>query len=623
MHVIATAGHVDHGKSTLIHRLTGTQPDRWAEERRRGLTIDLGFAWTRLPSGEVAAFVDVPGHERFVGNMLAGVGPVPAVLFVVAADEGWRPQSEEHLTALDALSVEHGVLVVTRTDLADPEPAREQALDRLAGTSLGRGGPVPSVAVSGLTGDGMDSLVAQLEAMLARLPDPDREADVRLWIDRSFTISGAGTVVTGTLRAGRLRVGDELLPYTATANDAGPRPRVRGLQALGADLDEVRAPARVAVNLRGLSYDALRRGDALLTPDAWVGTDLVDVRLRRLYRSPHPIQDRTGGTEPEQLVRSTGTLMLHLGSAAVAVRPRPLDAQGDLVRLRLARDLPLRVGDRGLLRDPGQHRVLAGVEVLDVIPPALDRRGSARARARELADAFDDGLPRPDALAAVLLRRHGLVAADRLRMVGLPTVGRLVETGSGRTWCVDQTYWHQLLRRVPEELAGWREQNPLTAGMPGKALRQRLELPAELLEPLLAEADLRVRDGYVLDGRRTSLPAAVDRAVRAVEQDLAESPFEAPTADRLRTLGLGGRELAAAVRAGRLVRIADGLVLLPGAEWQAVSRLAELPQPFTLSLARQALGTTRRVAVPLLELLHDRGVTERLSDGTHRVRRRP
>ncbi|MET9111746.1 GTP-binding protein, partial [Streptomyces zhihengii] len=232
MRVVATAGHVDHGKSTLIHALTGTHPDRLAEERRRGLTIDLGFAWTDLPSGERLAFVDVPGHERFVPTMLAGVGPVPAVLFVVAADEGWKPQSAEHLAALDALGVRHGLLVVTRRDMADPGPATAEARDRIRSSTLG---DVEAVAVSARTGRGLDGLRAALDRLVATLPDGNAASPVRLWIDRTFTMRGSGLVVTGTLGAGRISTGDVL-----TTARTGRPVRVRGLQALGEETAAVR-----------------------------------------------------------------------------------------------------------------------------------------------------------------------------------------------------------------------------------------------------------------------------------------------------------------------------------------------------------------------------------------------
>src|SRR5205814_1857050 len=207
MKVIATAGHVDHGKSALLRALTGMEPDRWAEEQRRGLTIDLGYAWLTLPAGERIAFVDVPGHERFAANMLAGVGPVPAVLFVVAADGGWMPQSAEHLAAIDALGITHGLLVITRADLADPGSAMQAARARIGRTSLGG---VPAVAASAVTGQGLPAVVAALDRLAAGLPPADPAAPVRLWVDRAFSIKGSGTVVTGTLPAGTIRTRGEL-----------------------------------------------------------------------------------------------------------------------------------------------------------------------------------------------------------------------------------------------------------------------------------------------------------------------------------------------------------------------------------------------------------------------------
>ncbi|MDO5682178.1 MAG: GTP-binding protein, partial [Propionibacteriaceae bacterium] len=258
MRVVATAGHVDHGKSTLVRALTGTDPDRWAEEHARGLTIDLGFAHTRLPSGETVAFVDVPGHQRFIANMLAGLGPAPAVLFVVAADEGWRAQSTEHLAAINALGVRRGLLVITRSDLADPEPTLARARERLAGTSLEG---CPALAVSAVTGAGLDDLKAALDALLAELPVPDPAGRSRLWVDRSFTMRGSGTVVTGTLESGSLRVGDKVW---VDGREVG----VRHLQSLGADVKEASAVARVAVNLRGLGADIVHRGSVVLT-GAW------------------------------------------------------------------------------------------------------------------------------------------------------------------------------------------------------------------------------------------------------------------------------------------------------------------------------------------------------------------
>ncbi len=271
MQVIATAGHVDHGKSALVRALTGMEPDRWAEERRRGLTIDLGFAWMTLPDGERLAFVDVPGHERFVPNMLAGVGPVPAVLVVVAADGGWMPQSAEHLAAIDAVGIRHGLLAVTRCDLADPGPATRQALEHVSRTSLGS---VEAVAVSAVTGAGLPELRAALARLAAALPVPDAAAPVRLWVDRSFSIRGSGTVVTGTLPAGTIRSGQELL-LTPSMRPA----RIRGIESLNEPVASVSGVARVALNLRGIPADVPARGMALVDAGRWTMTKLVDVRL--------------------------------------------------------------------------------------------------------------------------------------------------------------------------------------------------------------------------------------------------------------------------------------------------------------------------------------------------------
>jgi len=495
MHVIATAGHVDHGKSTLVHRLTGMWPDRLAEEQRRGLTIDLGFAWTEI-DGRRFAFVDVPGHERFVANMLAGVGAAPAVTFVVAATEGWMPQSEEHLAAVLALGVQHVLVVISKADLADPGPAVAQVRERL-----------PDAPV--VLGTDLDQVRAQLVSLVERLPAPDRDADVRLWVDRSFTGRGAGTVVTGTLAAGTIRVGDEL-------EHAGRRVTVRGLQSLGQDEGEVDAVARVALNLRGVDRQHIGRGDAIRTPGAWLDTAEVDVALR------------AAGQLHRQLV-------LHIGSAAVPVHLRPL---GTAARLRLARPLPLRVGDIGLLRDPGEHRIAAGIEVLDVRPPRLRRRGAARDRADELATG----------------RAHPPVCArtNELRAMGFEATGQRISE-----WVVDPQWWDERRQQMMTAVKRWAADHDVAAGMPLETLRQQADLPtAELIPSLL--------DGTGLE-------------------------------------------------------IADGVVLGPDALERAADVLRALPQPFTVSDARRALGTTRRVAVPLLEQLDARQITRRSDDNTRTV----
>ncbi|WP_214414521.1 selenocysteine-specific translation elongation factor [Sphaerisporangium fuscum] len=579
MHVVATAGHVDHGKSTLVRALTGMEPDRLEEERRRGLTIELGYAWTTLPSGARLAFVDVPGHERFLATMLAGVGPAPAALLVVAADEGWMPQSEEHLVALEALGLRHLLLAVTRSDLADPGPATVQALERLAAGGLA---DVEAVAVSGRTGAGLADLTAALDRLVARLPAPDPSAPVRLWVDRAFTVRGSGTVVTGTLPAGRVAVGDEL------SLDGVPV-RIRGLQSLKEEVESVTGVARVAANVRG----SFTRGTALIDPAGWTMTDLVDVRL-----SPAaPSLEETA---------LPAEVTAHIGSAAVGCQVRPLD--GKVVRLRLARRLPLHVGDVLVLRDPGRPRdrlrVLAGATVLDLRPPPLGGRGSARERAAWLADAPG---------AASLLRTHRFLTTAQLAAMGVTPPGAPV----AGEWHADPELWAGMPDRLALAVEGYGARHPLDPGMPLEAARQALYLPDRALVQALISPPLAVADGRVVIGAPT-LPAPVAAAVSRLRAELTESPFRAPEADRLAALGLGSKEIAAAVRAGALFRVCDGVVLLPGADRQAASVLAELPQPFTVSQARQALGTTRRVAVPLLEHLDRLRLTVREGEGLRR-----
>jgi selenocysteine-specific elongation factor len=572
VHVVATAGHVDHGKSTLVRALTGQDPDRLEEEHRRGLSIELGYCWTDLgPVGEVA-FVDVPGHERFLSTTLAGLGPVSVALLVVAADDPWMPQAAEHLAAIDALGVRHGVLVVTRSDLADPEPVLARARDEVSRTSL-RG--APAVVASGRTGSGLDDLRAVLGTVLAALPVPDPGADVRLWVDRAFHVRGAGTVVTGTLPAGTLRVGDLLV----LGQD---QVRVRGLECLGRQVDRISGPARVAVQLGGRGPDRLRRGSVLVTPDAFDQVVEVDVRLDR--RGPLPERP-----------------IVHVGSTRQAVHARPLG--NDHARLRLETPVPLRHGDRLVLRDPGS-RTLWGAEVLDAAPPPLTRRGAAQARADELGGRGRDLAAELEARGAVRrsrLRRLGVAGAP-LPADGLAAGDWLVSAAQARTWR------EQLVRAVAASDDGL---------SPAEAARE-LGLPdPDLLARLVADPVRRRAGRLVVD---TGLPAPVREALDVLQADLGDAPFQAPGADRLEELGLDRVTLARLARAGELLVVGDGIALLPGSDDDAVKLLSTLPQPFTTSQARQTLETSRRVVLPLLAHLDRTGRTVRLPDDTRRVR---
>lgn len=676
--VVATAGHVDHGKSTLVRALTGIEPDRWDEERRRGLTIDLGFAWTTLPSGRTVSFVDVPGHERFLGNMLAGVGPAPIVLFVVAADEGWMPQSDDHRDAIAALGIEHGLLVVTRADLApdavDSVVARARA--ELVDTGIAE---APAVVVSGATGEGLDELRAQLDAVLAQAPVPDPHARIRLWIDRAFTISGAGTVVTGTLGAGTLRPDDALVLLSA-GGGAGARSgaedlrdvTVRGLQSQDAAIQVLGPVTRAAVNLRGVPADAVHRGDVLLSPGAWSVTSVVDVR----------------GLTGAPLDEAPRELTAHVGTAAVQATVRPLGDQH--ARLTLARGLPLTLGDRLLLRAPGDRAVFAGVQVLDVDPPDLTRRGDGRRRAEALAGMG----PRGDLAAEV--QRRGAVPVSLLESLGFAVPGgepSTSEVAAGESTAGDVRSEHLQSGQLPsgvrrvrdllvdeERLAAWARvlteavraelaADPLSPGLTGKAAVDRLGLPdltgtagasreatgraaqggdaqqaaratSALLSAIVRESELTVEAGRIRPAGAQRSMGAAEPAIRALEDGWKQAPFRAPEARDLQRLKLGARELAAAEAQGRLVRLGgqdarggagtrggtagqgDPIVLGPGAPAQAMRILAGLTQPFTTSEARQALDTTRRTVIPLLEHLDARGWTVRRDAGHREVVRR-
>ncbi len=607
MHVIATAGHVDHGKSALLRALTGMEPDRWAEERRRGLTIDLGYAWMRLPAGESLAFVDVPGHARFITNMLAGVGPVPAVLFVVAADGGWMPQSAEHLAAVDALGISRGLLAVTRADLADPGRAMAQAAAQIRRSSLGA---VPTLAVSAVTGAGLPELTGALGELAASLPATDPAAPVRIWVDRAFSITGSGTVVTGTLPAGTVSRGDELLLTPAL------RPvRVRALQSLGENLSAVTGVARTALNLRGVDRSDVARGMALIQPGRWTLAGQIDVRITG---EPRGSSQEAGNLLPAQLT-------VHVGSARTPAKVRPLG--GRLARLQLRDPLPLHVGERVLLRDPGAARDqgalpgtgqalwpgLFGAVVLDADPPPLNRRGVAAAAAAELGSWPD----RP--AAADLLRRRRLAPAAGLRAAGVTGLPEPVAAG----WLADPGHWSRLSARLVALVAEHATAEPLAPGLPVEAAREALRLPDRRLVLALAAATPAVAlKGGLLTARggAAGLPAGLAAAVASLLADLRAKPFDAPESDRLRQLGLDKRDLAVAARHGALLRLTDQVVLAPDADDRAAQILAGLEQPFTTSQARMALGSTRRTVIPLLEHLDRLRVTQRLPDDRRRVR---
>jgi selenocysteine-specific elongation factor len=639
MQLIATAGHGDHGKSTLLQALTGMDPHRGDEDPPGDPAAEPGYAWLTLPSGGRLAFIDVPGHERALPNMIAAVWPVPAVLFVVAADQGWKAQSAEHLAVIDALGIRHGLLVVTKADLADPGPVLAEAGRLIAASSLGE---TEAVAVSAVTGQGIPALMDALSRLADSLPVPDPAAPLRLWLDQiscageegtGRRAEGAEARVTGTMPAGTVHVGDELVVTPSM------RPvRVQRIEALAEPVSELTGPARASVVLRGVSHERLGKGMALVQPGRWALTDVIDVR----FAAPAAAPDEAGRGAPPRLPR---TVTVYAGPARTVARVRMLSDK--IARVSWRDPIPLHVGDRVLLREPGERGARGrparpsdlvaaqpagtlaaapaaaaapatrGLIVLDVAPPSLGRRGSGGSAATELVS-----WPDPPA-AADLLRRHGLLRASALLAMGIsdhpePVAGE---------WLADPGHWADLAGRLGEAVTAQAAREPMAPGLTVEAARAAVGLPDRRLVDALVRPPLRLRDGLVqvTTGAVSDaqLSAAVAAAVRILLADLATAPFASPDADRLRHLGLDLRAITAAERAGLLLRVSDQIVLAPGADALAGRVLAGLPQPFTAAEARRALQTTRRVAIPLLEFLDRAGVTQRLPDDRRRLVRRP
>jgi selenocysteine-specific elongation factor len=612
---IATAGHVDHGKSTLLEALTGMRPERLTEERRRGMTIDLGFVWTSFADPDrpgrthQVAFVDVPGHERFIGTMLAGTGAGPGALFVVAADGGWSSQSAEHRDLLDLLACPVIAVVITKADLVDDERIAEvlgEIEAEAEGTVLA-GAPV--AITDALTGRGISALADLIGRRLDVIPRPPDRGRARLWVDRSFSVSGSGTVVTGTLTGGPLRTGERgrVLPLDATV-------RIRSLQMLGADTESASPGSRVAVNLVGVHHQDVGRGEALVLSELWRVTSEVDVELRVL-----------DGRE----LTERGTWRLHTGSAGVGCQVRtpygPFGSDGmGLARLVLDRPLPLAHDDRVVLRDLGRRETVAGGRVLDPLPPRLPRGNVARAaHGRCLVElGAATGI---EEIVHRLVVLHGGVRALADITGAVPDLDG-VPTANGVRVIGDHLVEPGVLTRVRSAL-----------GEIGPGIHERVELTGPLVAagaPLLAIddwLDALVADGVLVRARLGfSLPefAEAEQDASATRQAQAIAVLEAeglepPPFERVAEgLGLTHLERSSVLAGGDVVR-AGSIVLGRRAFDDAVRRLRELEQrhgPFTASQAREELQTTRKYAIPLLEALRSRGLTA--FDGTtHRFTR--
>jgi selenocysteine-specific elongation factor len=572
VHVVATAGHVDHGKSTLVLALTGTDPDRWPEEKDRGLTIDLGFAHLELPSGREVALVDVPGHVRFLRNMLAGVGAVDAALMVVAAPDGWKPQSEEHLRILELLGVAHGVVVLTKVAGLDADTralARMDLDEHLAGSALA-GAEV--VEVDSLAGWGLDDLRAALDRLVAATPTATDRGRPRLWVDRCFVSRGSGTVVTGTLAGGYLQEGEEVeIIGPGPAGRRRARARVRALQTHGHSRPRVGPGHRVAVNLGGVNHGDVTRGDALVQPGRWHVTRTVDASLGVLGGLDHPVSRR-------------GAYHLYVGSGEYPVRLRILGPEAvepgeeGCCRLHLPVGLALLPGDRYVLRESGRSETVGGGSVLDVDPvlPA------ARARPSPAVDR--------------VVAERGWVDVDHLQRL----TGEYRRPDVGGRWVVDPEMLEASRAALVSEVAA--------AGPYGLDLAVLDERRRGLVEGL---PGVEVRGGRLV---AAGTVPAVTAAGRAWAADLAARPWEAPGPA---AAGVERETLRELVRSGAVVE-RDGAWFAAETVDRTARTVARLmashPDGVTVAAVRDALGASRKHVLPLLAHLDATGVTRRGGD---------
>ena len=602
--VVGTAGHIDHGKSTLITALSGIDPDRLAEEKRRGMTIDLGFAHMALPSGREIGIVDVPGHARFMRNMLAGAHGLDAVLLVVAADEGVMPQTREHLEIVDLLEVRHGLVVLTKVDLVDGEwleLVKGEVAAALRETSLQA---APMHAVSAVTGDGLPELVAALDGLLEQSePRPDAGRP-RLPIDRVFTMSGFGTVVTGTLVDGSISVGDEMevVPGVRAV-------RIRGLQRHNEKVETVGPGNRVAANLSGVEKSDLARGDVLARPHALQPVRRIDAKLRVLASASQPVRH---GME----------LLLHTGTAEVGSRVIVLagdeiapGAEG-WVQLYLDRPIAAAAHDRFVLRVPSPSMTVAGGSFVDVAPRKHPRHDSA----------VRDSLARR-AAGNVLQEElgkypRGVTVTALLKATVAPNsdIDKLHARRLGE-WIFSDDAWRSIASRAAHELEAYHSAFPLRPGMAREELRSRLGVPATSFPSVVQGL---IEDGRVIE--RNGLLAAPEHRV-ALESSgpatdlvrlLQSQPFAPPSLpEAMQQTGAGDELVRALAQRGDIVRVSDDIAFSKEAYESAVGMVKEIIAAngsVTVAQLRDRMGASRRPVLALLEHLDAQRVTRRVGD---------
>ena len=609
MFVLGTAGHIDHGKSVLVQALTGIDPDRLREEKERGMTIDLGFAWLKLPGGREVGIVDVPGHERFVKNMLAGVGGIDLALLIVAASEGVMPQTREHLAILDLLEIQRGIVVITKKDLVDEELlslVRTEIEELISTTTISQ---APIIAVSALTGEGLPALVSAIDELLSSTEPRQDLGRPRLSIDRVFTIAGSGTVVTGTLIDGSLSVGQEveIVP-------AGLKSRLRGLQTHKARIDTTSPGSRVAANLVGITTSQLQRGDVLTRPGWLIPTTVLAVKLRLLPYLHRPL-------------RHSATVSFHTGAAETMAKVRLLEGDelqpGDSTWAQLSLDRPVGVinGDHFIIRSPME--TLGGGKIVDSHTRRLRRFRPAiieNLRAREEGTAEDiitALLEQPLELSA-FLSQSGLPEKEaQSEIESLARQGKVVKIGQGeQSLLMTVLGWENLANKATAILQDYHRRFPTRPGMPKVELGSRLKLRAYSSAALrkLCEQGVIVEDGAAvrLPAHRIQLTQAQQAKIDAFLRSLTQNPY-APPGDLIPEPDL----LNLLIEQQQVVKVSDSVVFAASAYNEMLERVtSHIKTHGKVSLAevRDLFKTSRKYAQALLEHLDGEKVTRRVGD---------
>jgi selenocysteine-specific elongation factor len=634
MRVIGTAGHVDHGKSTLVKAMTGIDPDRLKEEKRREMTIDLGFAWLTLPSGESVGVVDVPGHQDFIKNMLAGVGGIDAALFVIAADEGVMPQTREHLAILDLLEIKNGVVALTKTDMVDDEEWLElvqaDVAETIAETML-RGAPI--IPVSAVTGMGISNLLQTVDQLLAEAPPRINRGRPRLPIDRVFSISGFGTVVTGTLLDGQMEVGQEVevLPQ-------GVKSRIRGIQSHKQSVESTEPGARTAINLSGISIEDISRGNVVTTPGWLEPSQLVDVYLRLLADSPKPLQHNqaveffTGSAEVSAFARLLGARQIEPG-------------QEGWVQLRLATRVPVLKGDHFIIRQPSPSMTIGGGIIVNPLP----RRRHRRFRSELIAQLETLMAGTPEELILAELDRQGPIPARQLvaecglaSQIAVDTIHQLFDTGgvfilgdtdgkhtsrqlgdltNAKILLSSAGGWGNLLARIRATLADYHHQYPLRLLMPRSELKSRTKLDTRIFNDALkrgaAEGTLVTSEtGVRLVSHQVEFSPAQQTAITTLLARLRQAPYNTPL-PREMAASVGDEVFMALIESDELTRLSNEVVLLSQTYQGFVRWLKDYlddHSEITVAEVRDNFNTSRKYALALLEYTDEQRITKRVGD---------